>query len=364
MKRLAVLLAGFIFTSMSGWANDWNSNSNQAFIFTENGIEFSVFQDGQFDFFIPNSGPNVSAGFRTSNVNFSFNTGYNYNPYVQYDSYGAVIQIQNTPIFYDNFGRIHQVGSIYMDYTSLGRLNRIGGLQLFYRNNMLWRQSGFINHINRSYVWRPWHNYYAMPAAQFNLIGYYPYRQFYVPVRHIYYRPYINNNRHFTFNRHQTNYRRGANSTRSQAYAQSPRTRAERNLRSNVQRRHKEINASRNSRLSSANTTRRENSRSISEVHRSANRDASSRVNRAAAPQEVKPNVRRNQVSGRSSETTSHRSISQRSTRPDKARSSNRRTSEVSGRNSVQTKPAPVTRTKHNSERSSRSNSSRSSRNR
>ena len=106
MKRFIFLLVGFVFFSTSAWANHsnyLNFNQGQSFIFMENGIEFSVFQDGQFDFFMPNYGPNVNIqqDMPTANFSFSFNTGYNYNPYVQYDGYGAIIQIENTPIFYD-----------------------------------------------------------------------------------------------------------------------------------------------------------------------------------------------------------------------------------------------------------------------
>jgi hypothetical protein len=64
----------------------------------ENGIEFSIFKDGQFDFYLPNHGPSINVG--GSIANFSFNTGFDYNPYVQYDSYGAIVQIENTPVFY------------------------------------------------------------------------------------------------------------------------------------------------------------------------------------------------------------------------------------------------------------------------
>jgi hypothetical protein len=236
MKRFIFLLVGFVFFSTSVWANHsnyLNFNQGQSFIFMENGIEFSVFQDGQFDFFMPNYGPNVNVGFNNANVNFSFNTGFNYNPYVQYDSFGAIIQIQNTPIFYDYYGRVNQIGNVPVFYNNFGFVHRVGGLSIFYRNNIFWRQRGFINQFNQRYVWRPWHQFYAIPVNQFCLLSPNPYRQFYNPVRHVYYRPYINNVRNF--NRNNNNVRQRANRS-NQRYAQTPRNSAERQIRSNVER--------------------------------------------------------------------------------------------------------------------------------
>lgn len=362
MKRFVFLLAGFVFFSTSGWANDldlefnsnsnnWKNNKTRSFIFMENGIEFSVFPDGQFDFFMPTYGPNVSVGFSTSNASFSFNSGYNYNPYVQYDNYGSVIQIQNTPIFYDHYGRIQQVGNIYIDYNSLGRVNRIGGLKLFYRNNTFWRQRGFVNHINRRYVWRPWHSYYARPAAQFCLISQHPYRQFYTPVRHTYYRPYRNNNRHFAINRQDRNYRSHANTGRSQRYVQTPRPSSERNIRSNVQRRQTEMNTTRNSRISNKNNSNRVNSRAISEERNRNHRYVNSRGART-------------QVSSRTNRSRNHKSISQNSKKTEQARTYNRKTNDDSRRDMAKTKQRSNNKTASKAERSSRPGNGRSSRHR
>jgi hypothetical protein len=331
---------------MSGWANlssytantnahIWNTNANSSFIFVENGIEFSVFKDGQFDFYLQNHGPQLNVGGRIPN--FSFNTGFNYNPYVQYDSFGAIVQIENTPVFYDQYGRVQQVGNIFIDYNRRGFVNRIGGLQVYYRGNNIWRQTGFINLSHRNFVWRPWHRYYALPAVEFCLISNQPYRQFYRPVRHIYYRPYRNNNRHFAFNRHSRNYRNNANTSISQRYAQSPRNRAERNLRSNVQRRYVEVNHTRRSNLARTVERRASNvsertSRSFSErgnrtqVNRSNSRVESQpdRIQNRRNRNEVAVKKPRTSSSNKSltSRTTSRENVSVRSTRISKPRAS------------------------------------------
>ena len=85
---------------------------SKSFIFIEGGIEFSVFPDGQFDFVMQNYSPNVNFGFNTPTASITFNSGYDYNAYVQYDDYGAIIQIENTPVFYDYYGRVTQIGNI------------------------------------------------------------------------------------------------------------------------------------------------------------------------------------------------------------------------------------------------------------
>ena len=61
-------------------------------------------------------------------INISFNTGYDYSAYIQYDHYGAVIQIENTPIYYDYYGRISQAGNVHVNYDYRGRVSWIGNM--------------------------------------------------------------------------------------------------------------------------------------------------------------------------------------------------------------------------------------------
>jgi hypothetical protein len=163
-------------------------------IFVEDGITFSVYPDGELDFYIDNrvnAGANVSIG----NSSITFNSGYNYDPYVQYDDFGAVIQVENVPIYYDYYGRVSQIGNIDIWYGN-GRLNRIGGLHLYYnRGGVFTHYSGYVNVYNRHYVFRPYHRYFVRPAVSFCLVYNRPYRRYYHPVRYTYYRPYVRNYR-------------------------------------------------------------------------------------------------------------------------------------------------------------------------
>src|SRR5690606_7641251 len=208
MKKLAlfftaVFLVGTTVSAKTTTALNENTASNllsrgygNSFIFTEGGIEFSVFPDGQFDFYMPNYGPNVNVGISTPNVSISFNSGYDYNPYVQYDDFGAIIQIENVPVYYDYYGRITRAGDVNIHYTNFGRVSRIGTLYIHYNSyNVYTHYSGFINVYNRHYVYRPWHTYYVVPAYNYCIVNPRPYRQYYQPVRHTYYRPYANNYR-------------------------------------------------------------------------------------------------------------------------------------------------------------------------
>lgn len=187
MKKLSTLLLVFLMGIGMSYANvtedDRFRTNNNNFIFTEGGIEFAIFPDGQFDFNFLSAGPQFGAGFHNSNINVSFNTGFNYDPFVQYDSYGAVIQIENTPIFYDGFGRIIQAGNVNIHYNN-GWVNRVGNLNVFYnRPGVIFRTTGFINNFNRFYVYQPWHGFYGIPLVNNCIVWNNPYRLYYNPYR-------------------------------------------------------------------------------------------------------------------------------------------------------------------------------------
>lgn len=177
-----------------GEASQRTFGYSNAMIFIENGITFSVYPDGEFDFFIDQPAY-VGAAYQSPGVNISFNAGFNYDPWVQYDDYGAVIQIENTPLYYDFYGRISRIGAINIYYNG-ARVSRIGGLYVYYDPYGAFnRFSGYVNVYNRHYVYRPVYNYFVRPAASFCIVNTRPYRRYYHPVRYTYYKPYKNNYR-------------------------------------------------------------------------------------------------------------------------------------------------------------------------
>ena len=183
MKKLAlfftvVLLIGTSVTAKStnviidkAFHKGHKKGYGNSFIFNEGGIEFSVFPDGQFDFYAPDYGPNTNVSINSPNMSFSFNTGYDYSPYVQYDDYGAIVQIENIPIYYDYYGRIVQAGNVNINYNSYGRVSRVGGLQVYYDHHQRFtHHSGYINVYNRAYAYRPWHRYYTIPVYEYRVV--------------------------------------------------------------------------------------------------------------------------------------------------------------------------------------------------
>lgn len=162
-----------------------------SFVFDESGVTFSVYPNGEFDFYIDQY-VGVGANVQVGNVNITFNSGYNYNPYVQYDDYGAVIQVEDIPIYYDYYGRVSAIGSVNIIYNS-GRLIRIGGLQVFYNGARYSHCSGYINVYNRTYVYRPFYTCFVIPT--YHVVYTIPYRRYYKPTRYTYYGPYYKNSR-------------------------------------------------------------------------------------------------------------------------------------------------------------------------
>lgn len=160
-----------------------------SFIFDEQGVTFSVYPDGEFDFYIE---PVVTGVCINSPVGgYSFNSGYDYSPYVQYDDYGAVIQVENVPIYYDFYGRVTQIGNVDIHYRNR-RVQRVGGLVAFYNSYGVYTHcSGFVNVWNPYYVYRPFYAHFARPAVGFCFVSFNPYRRYYTPIRHTYYRPYV-----------------------------------------------------------------------------------------------------------------------------------------------------------------------------
>lgn len=198
MKKFVLIIAAVLFgTAMAKAATAENKVDNvnlyagNSFIFVENGVTFSVFPDGEFDFYVDNR-LNIGAGAQIGNIGVTFNSGFDYNPYVQFDDFGAVIQVENVPIFYDFYGRVNQIGSVSLNFNN-GFVNRIGGMNIFYNGGNFSHFNGFINIHNRRYIYRPFHRWFARPAVGFFNVWHTPYRQFYSPIRYTWHRPYSNN---------------------------------------------------------------------------------------------------------------------------------------------------------------------------
>ena len=106
-------------------------------VFTERGVEFFVFPDGQFDFNTrPSTGDMYYKSTRSSAVNRTYGApasfrNKNYGVKVEHDNMGRVRRIGNVMINYDANDRIKRVGSVYMTYNRYA-LEQVGGLQIIY----------------------------------------------------------------------------------------------------------------------------------------------------------------------------------------------------------------------------------------
>lgn len=193
MKKLATLVLSFLLIGITAKATSEVSEAytitnydGKVYIFEEGGVEFSVFANGEFDFAYIGRNNGTQVQVNTPNVNISFNSGRDYEMYVQYDDYGAVIQIEDVPIYYDGYGRITQAGNVDIQYNDR-RIVRVGGLRINYDHRGYYAgYTGYINVYNRFYVYRPWHAYYVQPIFSSCIVYDYPYRTHYAPVRYSY----------------------------------------------------------------------------------------------------------------------------------------------------------------------------------
>lgn len=189
MRNLAFIFA-FLFigwsATASGIAKPAAANYyDEPFIFVEDGVEFAVYPNGEFDFYFnPDFRRGSSVHIATPNVNISYNSGYNYEPYVQYDDYGAVIQIETVPVYYDYYGRIVQAGNVVINYNAYGLVASIGNMYMHYNPYRHYTHAtGYINIYNRHYIHRPWHSYYRRPSVNVSIVFNRPYRAYYQPHR-------------------------------------------------------------------------------------------------------------------------------------------------------------------------------------
>jgi hypothetical protein len=196
MRKLFLALVSIsLFGTISASTFPNHARNNNSFVFNEQGIEFAIFKDGQFDFNVLRQRQNFVQFSNHNGINVSFNTGYDYGAYIQYDNYGAVIQIENTPIYYDYYGRIRQAGRVRVNYDYRGRVAWIGNMQINYDRYNISRCNGYVNSQHRYYTPSVWHSYYSIPNVQYCVIYKTPYRRYYTPIRHQYKRPYRNNRR-------------------------------------------------------------------------------------------------------------------------------------------------------------------------
>lgn len=145
MKKITLIVASVVLTSgfinatplrITSIESRMRYNLDEPISFTERGIVFFVFLNGEFDF---NTRPNDNQGnyyyksIGKRGLVTSEKRIENYGVRIEQDSYGRVRRIGNTFINYDNRDRVSRIGSVYMSYNRF-TLTQIGGLRIMYNH--------------------------------------------------------------------------------------------------------------------------------------------------------------------------------------------------------------------------------------
>lgn len=112
-------------------------NQPQSITFTERGVEFEVFINGQFDFArtgerfqIRNQG---RRGYAQSTPGTTYGVSFPYrgNSFVKYDRRGDIYQVGRNDISYNRKGQVSKIGTIALRYQN-GRLTQVGTKKVIY----------------------------------------------------------------------------------------------------------------------------------------------------------------------------------------------------------------------------------------
>lgn len=194
MKKITLLVASiFLVGSVANASEIINFSDENRFPldfsdanpieFTERGITFYVFPDGQFDFnTTPSYGEIYYKPARNSSVNKTFGApatlrNSNRGVRIEHDEMGRVRRLGNVFINYDGYDRIKRIGSVYMTYNRFA-LAQIGGLRIIYnRRGMI---VDFIGNVKgfRNYNYNPYNNedYNYDNETEYNDEDYYYYK--------------------------------------------------------------------------------------------------------------------------------------------------------------------------------------------
>jgi len=155
MKKITFLAAVLlIFTSTANASGIINFSdvftkarfsANEPIVFTERGIEFYIFPNGEFDF---NTVETASSGTAYKNGRRNSTYGAPAGTRIEHDAAGRVRRIGNVFMNYDSNNRIKRIGSVYMSYNRFA-LTQIGNLRILYnRNGQIIKMIGNVKYGN------------------------------------------------------------------------------------------------------------------------------------------------------------------------------------------------------------------------
>lgn len=189
-KKITLFVAGILLLGSAAKASEFkitdaafttNFSADEPISFTERGIEFFVFSNGDFDF---NTRPNdsqgeyhyKSAGRRSAEVHRN-NKPINYGVLIEHDSFGRVRRVGNTFINYDYNDRVSRIGSVYMKYNRT-LLDQVGNMKILYnrRGDIVDTVGTIKGRKYQSYAYNTGHDNNYYPTASNNNDDYYYYK--------------------------------------------------------------------------------------------------------------------------------------------------------------------------------------------
>lgn len=158
MKKITLVLAALLLSVTSAKATEQVSELDgkdlrvtkryrfsQPIMFVERGVEFLIFQNGEFDFNTDSQYGFSDNYYRKHN---SRNRGYN----KTYGAPGVHVKYNRSRgvyIAHDRFGRVRRIGNVFVNYDAYGRVKRVGSVYMRYRHNKLKQVGGLYLQYNR-----------------------------------------------------------------------------------------------------------------------------------------------------------------------------------------------------------------------
>lgn len=137
---------------------DYSNNLDEPISFTERGIKFFIFTDGQLDFDVHGS-YGTTTEYYYKGTQRKANARHNRRgTRVVRDYRGRVIRVGRVFINYTYRGKVSRVGTVFISYRR-GKMTRVGGLKIIYRRHGI-RFIGSVKPRRYSYNTGYYDNYY------------------------------------------------------------------------------------------------------------------------------------------------------------------------------------------------------------
>ncbi len=125
----------------------------QPISFTNSGVMFFVYSDGDIDYKILNKKRKSKYNHWNKNLHSNTTPGsyYSNRPYsnfIRYDQYGRLRKVGHNRISYDHYDRARRIGTIIIQYNRKGLVSKIGGLYVYYNKNMTIKYTEGAIHYN------------------------------------------------------------------------------------------------------------------------------------------------------------------------------------------------------------------------